>query len=138
MMSRLHIASWGLLLGAIGQGDLPGSLASRLPLWIIFAALLPPWLTVYTISFCRQAPLGPRRFRRCLIFAMGWYATMTLAAETLHMFFHIVPTGHLSTTAGRVLTYLGALSFIVFIRTCVLLRRYETSAASFPVPFIDT
>ena len=58
MMSRLHIASWGLLLGAIGQGDLPGSLASRLPLWIIFAALLPPWLTVYTISFADRHHLA--------------------------------------------------------------------------------
>jgi hypothetical protein len=69
---------------------------------------------------------------------MSWYATMTLAAETLHMFFHTAPSGHLSTTAARVLTYLGVLSFIVFIRTCVLLRRYETSTPSFPAPFIVT
>jgi hypothetical protein len=138
MMGRLHVASWLLLLGVLGQVALYSSLAPRIPLWVVFAALLPPWLTVYTISFCRQAPFGPRRFRHCLIFAMSWYAAMTLAAETPHMFFHIAPSGHLSTTAARVLTYLGALSFIVFIRTRVLLRRYETSTPNFPVPFSET
>ena len=138
MMGRLHTASWGLLLGAIGQAILFSALDLRLPSRIVFAALLPPWLTVYAISFCRQAPFGPRRFRHCLIFAMSWYATMTLAAETLPMFFHTAPIGHLSTTAGRALTYLGALSFIVFIRTCLLLRRYETSTPNFPAPFTVT
>ena len=63
---------------------------------------------------------------------------MTLAAETLHIFFHTAPIGHLSTTTGRVLTYLGALSFIVFIRTRLLLRRYETSTPNFPAPFSET
>jgi hypothetical protein len=100
----------------------------RVPLWMIFVALLPPWLTVYTVSFCRQAPFGARRFGQCLIFAMGWYAIMTLLAEALHLVIHATPRGHFSVTVARVLTYLGALTFIVLVRACVQLCRYETRA----------
>ena len=126
MMSRLHIASWGLLVGATGQCALYDALLPRLPLWIIFIALLPPWLTVYTISFCREAPFGPRRFRYCLMFAMCWYATMTLLAETLHLLIKPAPHGHFPNPVARVLIYAGALSFIFFLRACIDLRRYET------------
>ena len=125
MMSMLNVASWALLMGAMGQCALYSELFQRLPPWIIFVALLPPWLTVYTISFCRQAPLGPRRFRHCLIFAMCWYAIMTLLAETLHLVIHPSPRGHFSITVARVLTYVGALTFIVFVRACIQLRRHE-------------
>jgi hypothetical protein len=109
-----------------------GALVPRLPFWITFAALLPPWLTVYTISFCKQAPFGPRRFRQCLIFAMCWYSIMTVSAETLHLLFHSAPYRHFSTLAARVLTYFGALSFIVFVRACLLLRRYEMTRVPAP------
>jgi hypothetical protein len=128
MMSRLHIASWGLLLGAVGQSALYSDLVPRLPSWIIFVALLPPWLTVYTISFCKQAPFGPRRFRHCLIFAMCWYAVMTLLAEALHLLFQPAPVEHYPKMLARVLTYAGALTFIVFVRTCSVSRSYETQA----------
>jgi hypothetical protein len=57
MMSRLNVASWTLLAGAIGQSALYSVLFTRLPPWTIFVVLFPPWLIVYTISFCRQAPL---------------------------------------------------------------------------------
>ena len=127
MMSRLHIASCGLLVGATGQCALYSALIPHLPSWIIFIALLPPWLTVYTISFCRQAPFGPRRFRHSLIFAMVWYAVMTLFAETLYLLIRPTPHGHLPNIVARFLTYVSALSFIVFVRTCTLLRRYETT-----------
>jgi hypothetical protein len=126
MMSKLHIASWGLLIGALGQAGFYGQLFPRLPSWIVFIALLPPWLTVYTISFCRQAPCGPRPFRRCLLVAMCWYAVMTLLAETLYFSIHPASYGHFSITVARVIVYIGSLSFIVFVRACIALRRYET------------
>ena len=132
MMSRLHIASWGLLVGAVGQCALYSALAPHLPSWIIFVVLLPPWLTVYTISFCRQAPFGPRRFRQCLNFAMIWYAAMTVLAETLHLLIRPTPYGHFPNTVARILTYAGALTFIVFVRVCTLLRRYETAEMASP------
>ena len=126
-MSRLHVASWGLLLGAVGQAALYNDLWPRIPLWILFAALLPPWLTVYVISFCRQAPFGPRRFRHCLIFAMCWYAIVTLLAEALHFLNRPVPRGHFPASVARVISYAGAFSFIVLVRACVQLRRDELS-----------
>jgi hypothetical protein len=132
MMSRLNIASWGLLFGATGQYALCSALVPRLPSWIIFIALLPPWLMVFTISFCRQAPFGPRRFRHCLIFAMCWYAVMTLLAEILHLLFQPTTVGHFPSTLARILAYSGALSFIVLVRTCSALRRYETAKMAAP------
>ncbi len=66
---------------------------------------------------------------------MGWYATMTVAAETMHALFRAEPIGHFSTIAARVLIYFGALSFVIFVRTCALLRQYEASDAKLPAPF---
>jgi len=129
MMSRLNIASLGLAIGATGQTALYAVLAPRVPVWMIFGVLIPPWLTVYTISFCRKAPFGPRRFRHCLIFAMCWYAATTVLAEILHVLIQPAPWRHFPTIVARVLTYLGVLSFVVFIRACVLLRRLEMSEA---------
>jgi hypothetical protein len=126
-MSRLHLASWGLLPGAIGQCGLYDALLPSLPPWIIFVALLPPWLTVYTISFCRQAPFGPRRLRYCLVFAMCWYVAMTLLAEPLHLLVKPAPHGHFRNAVARVLLYVGTLSFIVFVQACIELGRCETT-----------
>jgi hypothetical protein len=125
MMSRLNIASWGLLIGAIGQSGFYGSLFPRLPDWIMFPILALPWLTVFIISFCNQPPFGPRLFRYFLVFTMCWYGVVTLLAEALHFFIHPAPYGHFSITVARVLTYLGALSFIVFVRACRDLSIYE-------------
>ena len=132
MMSRLHIASWSLLFGATGQCVLYSDLVPRFPVWFIFLGLLPPWLTVYTISFCRQAPFGPRPFCHCLIFAMCWYAAMTVLAEVFHLLFQPAPVGHFPIMVARSLAYAGALSFIVFVRTCSVLRRYETAQVAAP------
>ena len=60
------------------------------------------------------------------MFAMCWYAVATLLAESLHFFLHPPPYGHFSFAVARVLVYLGALSFIVFVRYCIALRRLET------------
>src|SRR5579864_1241864 len=137
MMSRLHVASWALLVGAAGQCKLYGILFPRFPSWIIFVALLPPWFTVYTISFCRRAPFGSRRFRHCLIFAMCWYAVMTLVGETLHVVFRTAQVEAFPNVLAQVLTYVGALSFIVFIRTCRVLRSNENARTSTPEVGID-
>jgi hypothetical protein len=130
MMNRLHMTSWGLLVGAMGQCALFNALLPRLPSWIVFGALLPPWLMVYAISFCRQAPFGPRRFRQFLIFAMGWYALMTLTAEGLHLYIHPAPYGHFPNTLAHGLTFFGALSFVVLIRVCRQLSRLEAEGIS--------
>ena len=126
-MSRLNVASWGLLVGAFGQCVLYSSLFQHLPLWLVLIPLLPPWLTVYFISFCRQAPCGPTRFRQFLMFAMCWYGAMSLIADAMTVVTHPVPRGHLSITVGRLLMYTGALTFIVFIRARIEIRRHTES-----------
>ncbi len=125
MMNALSIASLGLFVGAIGEGVFYGILFPHLPKYV-FVVWLIPWLTVFTISFCRQAPFGPRPFRYCLIFAMCWYSALALGAEILYETRRWVPRGDVSITIARVLVYSGALSFIVFVRACIALRRYET------------
>jgi hypothetical protein len=132
MMSRLHIASWGLLVGAAGQCALYSALVPHFPSWVFWVVLLPPWLTVYAISFCKQPPFGPRRFRHCLIFAMCWYAVATLLVEILHLLFQPAPLGHFPNILARSLMYAGALSFIVFVRTCTVLRSYEAAKIAAP------
>jgi hypothetical protein len=126
-MGSINVTSYGLAFGAIGQAAFFGSLFQRHDT-LIFLFLLLPWLTIYTISFCRQAPVGPRTFRYVLMFAMCWYAVVTLLAESLHFLLHSAPYGHFSFTVARWFMYLGALSFIVFVRVCIVLRRHESGA----------
>ena len=110
----------------MGQSLLGMPSAPRLSEWILFIPFLLPWLTICTISFCRQPPFGLRRFRHCLLFAMCWYAAMTLIAEILYIVAQ-PRAAHKQADAvvGHVLTYGGMLSFIVFARACRQLRRYE-------------
>jgi hypothetical protein len=126
MMSVLNVASFGLLIGAMGEWFFYGYLFPRFPAWIVMAAVYIPWLTVFTISFCRQPPFGPRPFRYCLMFAMCWYAAIALLAEALNLLIHPAPHGRFPIILARVLMYLGAFSFIVFVRACVALRRLQT------------
>jgi hypothetical protein len=130
MMSKLSIASWGLLFGAMGQGVFYRCLFASSPDWIgtkvLFALLLLPWLTVFTISFCNRPPFGPRPFRYCLSAAMCSYAFITVLAEALNLYVQPAHREHLPMTIARLVMYLGTFSFIVFIRTCIRFRRYET------------
>lgn len=96
-----------------------------MPAWVILVPLVLPWLTVYTISFCRVPPFGARPFRNYLLFAICWYAAMTAIAETSLFIFR--PTQvHFPAIAARILAYSGALSFIVLIPAYVSLRRINS------------
>ena len=124
-LGTLGIASWGFYIGAIGQAVFYARLFPGLPRWIVMGALSPPWLIIFIISFCNRPPFGPRPFRRCLLFAMCWYAVTTLIAETLYFFIQSAPRGHFSVIVARILMYgVGAVSFFVFVRACIVLRRY--------------
>jgi hypothetical protein len=128
MMSKLSIASLGLLFGAIGQSVFYRCLFPSSPAWdkVRFGLFLLPWLTVFTISFCNRPPFGPRPFRYCLSAAMCSYAFVTMLAEALNLYVQPGSLEHLSMTIARAFIYLGTFSFIVFIQTCIVLRRYET------------
>lgn len=123
-MGIINIASCGLWLGAVGQSVYFLDLFPRTPKWVIEILLLLPWLTVYTISFCRVPPCGPRPFRYALVFAMCWYAIATLLAEILN-FMSYPHQMNIFQPPWRVMMYLGALSFVVFVRFCITTSRYE-------------
>ncbi len=129
-LGTLGIASWGLLIGAIGQCCFYWRLFPDIPKWIVQGVSFIPWLTVFIISFCNRPPFGPRPFRRCLLFAMCWYAVMTLLAEAFYFFIQPAPRGHFPLfIVARVLMYcFGAASFFIFVRACIQLRRYETKS----------
>jgi hypothetical protein len=121
-LSKLNVASWGLAVGAGGQAGIYNNLFPEMPTWAILVPVVLPWLTVYTISFCRVLPFAPRPFRNCLLFAICWYTAMTAVAET--SLFIIRPTQvHFPVIAARILGYSGALSFIVLIPAYMSLRR---------------
>ena len=115
MMNQLSLASWGLFIGAFGQGAFYEYLVPYLSAWIVNGISLLPWLIVFFISFCRVAPFGPKPFRYCLVFAMCWYTTVTLLAEAPFLLTHPTENMHFSIIVARVPTYLGLLSFIIFV-----------------------
>lgn len=129
LMSKLHVASWGLMLGSLGHlacltQFIP---SSGWPYRCVAALVFVPWLTVYTISFCKQPPCGPRRFRHLLIFAMSWYALMTAISETLNLLVRPTSVEHFPIVIARALMYCGALTFMVFIKACRTIRGYENA-----------
>jgi hypothetical protein len=126
MMNTLGIASYCFLIGAIGQWAFYFRLFPRLPQWLVMGAPFIAWLTIFTISFCNRPPFGPRLFRRCLLFAMCWYAVMTLAAEVLYWIVAPAPRGYVSLVVARLLMYcFGVAGFLVFVRASNVLRSYE-------------
>jgi hypothetical protein len=57
------------------------------------------------------------------------YAFITTLAEALNLYVQPGPREHLSMTIARVFMYLVTFSFIVLIRICIVLHRYETEGA---------
>jgi hypothetical protein len=127
-MGQLNIASSGLLVGAMGQEFFGGPLFPRLPAGMVMATPFLPGLIVFFIPFGRESPFIPRPFRYCLISAMCWCVGMTLLAEALFLMVQPASYGHISLRWAFALTYLGALSFVVFIQTGIQLHRYEATS----------
>jgi hypothetical protein len=124
-MGKINVASWVLLLGAVGQALLLGHLMDRVPHWLIFVPLYGPWLLAYVISFCRVAPCGPGRFAQLLIFAMAWYSFDAIACELVWL---LVPASHsqiYSAVIPHALCWGSAFSFIVLIRGVRDAREYR-------------
>jgi hypothetical protein len=124
-MGAINLASLGLAIGAMGQFWFYGRLLPQFPRWVVWGFLLLPWVTASAISICNRAPFGPRPFRLCLVTVMVWYALVTLFAELMQAIVHLPADGHFPISAARILMYFGFLSFVMFIRVCITLRRYE-------------
>ena len=137
-MGKLNVASFGLFVCAIGHWVFYGCLFPHLRermvnvplLRIAFVPLLLPWFIVFAISFCRRPPFGPRLFRRSLMLAMASYLFFGILVEILHLVIRSAPAENCSFTLARIPMYVGASSFIVFIRACVQLKRIERTAAT--------
>jgi len=106
-----------------------GTIASRTLAFIVFSLFLVPWLTVFAISFCQQAPFGPRPFRHGLAFAMSWYSGMTVIAEVRHHFLPSAPNRGAAVIVSQVLIVFGFGGFVVFIRAWRTLGRILTEKA---------
>lgn len=123
-MGKLNIPGYSLMVGSMGQVALLSPVFPKHH-FIVWMFLLPPWLIVSTITFCRQPPCGIRAFRKTLMFAMCWYATATLLAESLHFAVHPPASDGWSVTVARCLMCVAAWGFIVYIRLCRRLHRLE-------------
>lgn len=124
-MGKINVASWALLLGAVGQALLLGHCVDRLPHWLIEALLFGPWLVIYVISFCRVAPCSPLRFAQILIAALAWYSLNTLVCELVWL---LIPASRFQTYSAVIphaLSWGSALSFIVLIRAVRDARAYQ-------------
>jgi hypothetical protein len=126
-VGRINIAGWALLVGAVGQALLLGHSTDRIPTWLIIMPLLGPWLVVYVISFCRVAPCGPGRFAQILVIAMAWYSFDTFVCELVWL---LIPSGRshvYGAAVPHVLSYGGAVSFIVLIRAVRDVRNLQAN-----------
>jgi hypothetical protein len=128
-LGALNVASYLLLLGGYGQGLLLADCllpphAGRLLIGTLLLPCLVPWVTTFTITFCRVAPCGPRMFRRTLFVAMCWYVALTLCAALLYAVHENgKSTDTFGPVIGAVLILVGLLSFVPFVGTYRYLHR---------------
>lgn len=130
-MGRLNIASMGLWLGALGQALVLFSAGTgRLFSALGFCLLLIPWLIVFTITFCRVPPFGPRPFMRCLTVSLAWYAVASVVAVLTTL----VRVAHNSvwseSVISTVLICAGSLSFIPLLKAVFFLRGLNSGTDS--------
>ena len=117
-----------LLLGTMGQAACTGAaLKPHLPVLVVYL----PFLTVFTITFFKRSLLPPRAFRFCVLFAMCWFALVTLVAEILFHLGYMPPESPtFGRTFSRILMHIGWLSFIPLIRLYLVTRRYEAKGCA--------
>jgi len=118
------------MFGATAQGILYRSVLSRNSQWLIALLVLPPWLLIYTVSFFKTPPVGPRRFRRILTLAMCWYAGALLLVEILRTLPWISHEQGLPIGWARLVAYGAIVTYIAFIWSCIEIKRYESQLGS--------
>jgi len=124
-MGRINVAGWGLMFGAVGQAVLLHTRFSKVPFWMFYVPLFTPWLLVYTISFCRVAPCGPRRFAQILMLSMVWYSINTLLSELSWLFVRTAPSPVFLVVLPHALIAIGACSFFVLVPAVRMAREHE-------------
>jgi hypothetical protein len=121
-----------LILGCLGQTAFMSPVVKPyLPAWMVVPIFILPYLLVFLITYFKRSFLSPRQFRFCLIFAMGWFAAVTIVAEILCQLGYMPPDSPAyGRTMARVLMHVGWLSFIPLICLYVLVRQAESQQMS--------
>ncbi|OAI55726.1 hypothetical protein AYO49_05240 [Verrucomicrobiaceae bacterium SCGC AG-212-N21] len=104
--------SW--FVGALGQVGFMGSMAqSHLPPLAVFLMFIMPWILVFGGTLMGEPHRAPRLFGFCLGLAVGWFATVSVAAEFLyHHGFMPQGSSWISASLSRVLMHVGWLGLI--------------------------
>ena len=133
----LQIVGQLLLVGGLGQAVCGAELFSSAadhgsPVLVFGGLIVVPWMLVFwTTGLKGPPPFGPKFFRRCLLFIMVWYGSLTLLVEAASVFRHFYPLpGTTPPPWVRFITRgmmdIGLLSFIPYIRECIFLRHLES------------
>lgn len=146
MQGMLNISSLALLAGAVGLGWFYYRFPLHMPHWFVLFVLFLPWLIVFTISFCKAAPFGPRAYRRTLVGVMCGYLSLAVGAEIGQQIWRLPSHGCITLTAARCLMFFGCLSFIPFMLAIRSIRKVEkegspnqaSDATSEPAPGADS
>jgi hypothetical protein len=105
-----------LFLEPVTKPHLPGIIAVLISLF--------PGLVVFTVTFTKQRFLPPRPFRFCLVFAMCWFATLTIVAEILHHLGYMPSNNR--DIQSRIFMHMGWLSLLFIVPLYVATRRDES------------
>ena len=119
------VGYFSFFIGVLGQAlFLEPVTKPHLPAVIAVMISLLPGLIVFTITFTKQHFLPPRSFRFCLLFAMSWFAVLTIAAEVFHHLGYMPPDS--ADIQSRVFMHIGWLSLLYIVPLYISTRRYES------------
>jgi hypothetical protein len=114
----------GWFVGALGQAIFLGPMVRpHLPAMAVFVIFVVPWLLIYGGTLTSRTLLSPRLFGFCLGLAVGWFATVTVAAEILfHHGFMPKDATPFVTKVSRVLMHVGWLGILYVIPSARAVR----------------
>jgi hypothetical protein len=122
------VGYFSFFIGVLGQAlFLEPVTMPHLPGIIAFMISLFPGLIVFTITFTKQRFLPPRPFRVCLLFAICWFAALTIIAEVLYHLGYMETDGSVDPSIYfRILMHIGWLGLLFIIPLYVTTLRYES------------
>jgi hypothetical protein len=121
----LAVTAYGaLFLGGAGQGAfLSPAIKPHVPAALTVFVVCVPWFLVFFLTFFKRPLVSPRGFCNCLIFAMAWFAAITIGAELLNAIgFVPPPNAAYARGMSRTLMHAGWLSFLPLIHLHNLVR----------------
>jgi hypothetical protein len=123
------IALFPLFFGGIGESGLYNSSVKEHFLKVIIGVVfMLPALTLFAVTYLRIPILTARRFRYCLLWILGWFASFAVLAELLWCLGYLPSDRRdIASTIFRIMMHTGWLSFIPLVFAYVTIRRHESS-----------